>query len=53
MVERGGPATMNGKEIRVSARDQLKDAVLSIGFAKSNATIAAGLPTRCCNSRYE
>lgn len=44
-VERGGPATLNGKEIQVSSRDQLKDAVLSIGFAKSKTTIAAGLPT--------
>jgi len=43
-VERGGTATLNGKEIHVSKRDQLKDATLSIGFAKSNTTIAAGMP---------
>ncbi len=43
-VERGKPATLNGKEIQVSKRNQFKDAVLSIGFAKSKTTIAAGLP---------
>lgn len=43
-VERGGVPTLNGKTIRVSSRDQLSDAVLSIGFAKSKTTIAAGLP---------
>jgi len=44
-VERGGAATLNGQPIRVSSRDQIKDAMLSIGFAKSKTTIAAGLPT--------
>ena len=43
-VERGGTPTLNGKPIRVSTREKLSDAVLSIGFAKSKATIAAGLP---------
>jgi myo-inositol-1(or 4)-monophosphatase len=43
-VERGGTPTLNGKPIRVSAREKLSDAVLSIGFAKSQETIAAGLP---------
>ena len=43
-VERGGPATLNGKLIQVSTREKLSDAVLSIGFAKSKTTIAAGLP---------
>jgi myo-inositol-1(or 4)-monophosphatase len=43
-VERGGPAMLNGRPIHVSARNQLSDAVLSIGFAKSKTTIAAGLP---------
>jgi myo-inositol-1(or 4)-monophosphatase len=43
-VERGGTPTLNGRAIRVSARDNLSDAVLSIGFAKSKTTIAAGLP---------
>jgi myo-inositol-1(or 4)-monophosphatase len=39
-----GAATLNGKTIAVSPRTQLSDAVLSIGFAKSKKTIAAGLP---------
>lgn len=43
-VERGGTATLNGKPIHVSTREKLSDAVLSIGFAKSKTTIAAGLP---------
>lgn len=41
---KGGTPTLNGKPIAVSTRTQLKDAVLSIGFAKSKTTIAAGLP---------
>jgi myo-inositol-1(or 4)-monophosphatase len=43
-VERGGIPTLNGKTIQVSTREKLSDAVLSIGFAKSKTTIAAGLP---------
>ena len=36
--------TLNGKPIAVSPRAELRDAILSIGFAKSKTTIAAGLP---------
>ena len=43
-VTAGGPALLNGKPIRVSARTKLADAVLSVGFAKSQASINAGLP---------
>lgn len=43
-VERGGVATLNDRPIQVSTRNRLSDAVLSIGFAKSKTTIAAGLP---------
>ena len=43
-IERGGTPTLNGKPIHVSKREKLSDAVLSIGFAKSKKTIAAGLP---------
>lgn len=43
-VERGQPATLNGKPIRVSPRTALADAVLSVGFSKTKTTIAAGLP---------
>jgi myo-inositol-1(or 4)-monophosphatase len=43
-VERGGPSLLNGREIKVSARAKLSDAILSIGLAKSKTTIAAGMP---------
>ena len=43
-VERGGKPTLNGEPIAVSTRTQLSDAVLSVGFSKTKATIAAGLP---------
>jgi len=43
-IEKGGTPTLNDKPIQVSPRTQLKDAVVSIGFAKSKTTIAAGLP---------
>ena len=43
-VERGGPATLNGKPIAVSTRTKLSDATLSVGFSKTKTTIAAGLP---------
>ena len=35
---------LNGKPIHVSARTKLADAVVSVGFAKSQASIDAGLP---------
>jgi myo-inositol-1(or 4)-monophosphatase len=43
-VTEGGKPLLNGKLIAVSTRTELRDAVLSIGFAKSKTTIAAGLP---------
>ncbi len=43
-VEKGGTPTLNDTPIQVSKRTELSDAVLSVGFAKSAATIAAGLP---------
>jgi myo-inositol-1(or 4)-monophosphatase len=39
----GGASLMNGKPIRVSERTDLGDAVVSIGFSKSKATINAGI----------
>ena len=42
--EKGQPPLLNGKPIRVSARDKLSEAVISIGLAKTSATIEAGLP---------
>ena len=41
---RGQPAKMNGKIIRVSRRNQVKDSIISIGFAKSPAGIRQNLP---------
>lgn len=43
-VEKGGIPTLNGKPCAVSTRTELSEAVLSVGFAKSQATIEAGLP---------
>jgi myo-inositol-1(or 4)-monophosphatase len=40
---KGGPSILNGRTIRVSERAELADCVMSIGFAKSKATINAGL----------
>ncbi len=42
--EKGQPPLLNGKEFRVSTRADLAEAVVSIGFAKTSATINAGLP---------
>ena len=43
-VARGSAPTLNDEPIAVSKRTQLSDAVLSVGFSKTKATIAAGLP---------
>jgi myo-inositol-1(or 4)-monophosphatase len=43
-VEKDGKPLLNGKTIRVSERAQLAEAVVSIGLAKTSATIDAGLP---------
>ena len=40
---KGTPTLLNGRVIRVSDRTELADCVVSIGFAKSKATINAGL----------
>jgi myo-inositol-1(or 4)-monophosphatase len=40
---KGGESQLNGRAIRVSDRTDLGDAIVSIGFAKSKATINAGL----------
>ena len=42
--EKGHPPFLNGNEFRVSARADLAEAVVSIGLAKTSATIDAGLP---------
>lgn len=43
-VVRGAPPKLNGKEIHVSERTELIDAVLTVGFSKSKTTIDSGLP---------
>ncbi len=40
---KGGESLLNGRVVRVSERTQLSDAIVSIGFSKSKATINAGL----------
>jgi len=42
MVARGGTADDDDRPIHVSTRNQLSDAILSVGFAKSKETIASG-----------
>jgi len=42
--ERGQTPNLNGTPIRVSPREKLVEAVVSIGLAKTEATIDAGLP---------
>ena len=42
-VDFEGPATRNGMPIRPSARAELKDAVVTVGFSKSKESIDAGL----------
>ena len=41
---RGGPARLNGKVIRVSKRGELRDSIVAIGFAKSQASLEKNLP---------
>lgn len=43
-VEKGGPAFLNGREICVSKRENLSDAIVVVGFSKTSQTINAGLP---------
>jgi len=41
---RGQRAQLNGRAIRVSSRKQLKEAIVSMGFAKEKSTLAIMLP---------
>lgn len=41
---RGGPAKLNGKAIRVSDRTRMDEAIVSVGFAKSSASLEKMLP---------
>jgi myo-inositol-1(or 4)-monophosphatase len=40
----GGPARLNGRVIHVSRRRELKESIVSLGFAKSRHNIERGLP---------
>ena len=40
----GGPARLNGRVIRVSDREVLREAIVAIGFAKSQASLERALP---------
>jgi myo-inositol-1(or 4)-monophosphatase len=43
-VEAGGSARLNGREIRVSARTELSDCIISMGVSKTVDTINSTLP---------
>jgi myo-inositol-1(or 4)-monophosphatase len=43
-ASRGGEVTLNGKPIRVSCRAKLSESVVSIGLAKTEATMKKALP---------
>ncbi len=43
-VAEGSLATLNGRPISVSPRTRLDEAVVTVGFAKSEAAIQAGMP---------
>jgi len=43
-VDAGGVPTLNGRAIRVSSRERLQDAIVSVGLSKTKSTIAAGVP---------
>ncbi|QQL45338.1 inositol monophosphatase family protein [Sulfuriroseicoccus oceanibius] len=42
VVTKGGMPTCNGKEIRVSERDELSDSIVTVGFSKSKESIDEG-----------
>jgi myo-inositol-1(or 4)-monophosphatase len=41
-AEKGGPATRNGRPIRVSSREKLADCIITVGFSKSAKSIEEG-----------
>ena len=38
-VEAGGPTYLNGREVRVSPRNKLSDAIMAVGFAKTKESV--------------
>jgi len=43
-AERGAGTFLNGRRVQVSPRNELREAIVTVGFAKSTATINAGMP---------
>jgi myo-inositol-1(or 4)-monophosphatase len=43
-TRKGAEATLNGAAFRVSTRTELREAIVSVGFSKTDATITAALP---------
>jgi myo-inositol-1(or 4)-monophosphatase len=43
-AQKGTAPTLNGSAFRVSTRSELREAIVSVGLSKTDATIEAGLP---------
>ena len=43
-VQKGGEPTLNGRVCRVSERTELRDAIVTVGLSKTDATIESGMP---------
>lgn len=43
-ADAGGETTLNGRAVRVSGRTEISDAIVTVGFSKSETSIASGLP---------
>jgi len=43
-VQKGGKPKLNGRTFHVSARTELRDAIVTVGLSKTDATIESGMP---------
>jgi len=43
-VQKGGEPKLNGRVCRVSERTELRDAIVTVGLSKTDATIESGMP---------
>ena len=43
-VQKGGEPKLNGRICRVSERTELRDAIVTVGLSKTDATIESGMP---------
>ena len=43
-VQKGGEPKLNGRVFRVSERTELRDAIVTVGLSKTDATIESGMP---------